>query len=635
MNDVVRRLPVGAEFQPEGVHFRVWAPRRTEVQAVLEREIGAGQSKPVLSFHLEQEPGGYFSGFSTDAGEGSLYRFRLDREEALFPDPASRFQPFGPLGPSQVVNPNRFAWTDGGWEGKALHGQIFYEMHIGTFTREGTYAAAMNYFEYLADTGITIIQLMPLADFPGCFGWGYDGVDIYAPTRLYGSPDDLRMFVDRAHGYGLGVILDVVYNHLGPVGNFLKAYSLDYFSDKHETEWGDALNFDGRASGPVREFIACNAAYWIREFHFDGLRLDATQSIFDESAEHILAEINRKSRDAAGDRSIVIIAENEPQDSTLIRSASLGGFGLDALLNDDFHHTAMVAISGRNEAYYSDYLGTPQELVSSVKWGFLYQGQFYTWQNKRRGSHAFDIVPEKFVNFLQNHDQVANSPRGERCLTLTSQARYRALTALLFLTPATPLLFQGQEFCASSPFLYFADHEGEMARIVNEGRADFLKQFQSLRSPDIQKEFPDPSDPKTFERSKLDHSELEKNRPIYLLHLDLLKLRREDSVFSAQRCDWMHGAVLGQEAFLLRFFGGENGDRLILVNLGRDLGMAPAPEPLLSPPDGSHWEVLWSSEAACYGGSGTPRIEDGGRWHIPGHSTIVMAPKKVVRAQYA
>ncbi len=631
-----RRLPVGAEALPDGgVHFRVWAPRRKKVSLVLEEEPDSAGAAPSSDVQLSPEGNGYFSGVVTDAAPGALYRFRLDEEETLFPDPASRFQPYGPLGPSQVVDPSLFQWTDRDWPGVEMKGLIFYEAHIGAFTKEGTFREAVRHFPELAETGVNLIEVMPVSDFAGEFGWGYDGVDLYAPTRLYGNPDDFRFFVDQAHAHGLGVILDVVYNHLGPVGNYLIEYSLDYFSDRYATEWGDALNFDGGNSAPVREFIIHNAGYWIDEFHLDGLRIDATQQMFDSSREHVIAAIARHARSKAGRRSIVIIAENEPQNTALVRSPQEGGYGLDGLLNDDFHHTAMVALTGRNEAYYMDYLGAPQELISSVKWGYLYQGQYYAWQKKRRGTSAFKLDPSVFINFLQNHDQIANSALGKRCQALSSPGRYRALTALLLLSPSTPLLFMGQEFSSSSLFSYFADHKGELARLVREGRMEFLKQFKSIASPDVQAKMPDPSDPETFKRCKLDHSEREKNRESYALHRDLIRLRRSDPVFRAQRRDWMHAAVIGPEAFCLRFFGEEDGDRLVLVNLGRDLNLLPAPEPLLAPPEDSHWELLWSSEAVRYGGSGAPPLEPEGVWRIPGHAAFVLAPLKVVRSYNA
>ena len=503
-------------------------------------------------------------------------------------------------------------------------------MHVGTYTPEGTWKSAAGRLRELADMGITVLEMMPVAEFAGKFGWGYDGVDLFAPYHGYGRPDDLRLFVDTAHSLGLGVVLDVVYNHFGPAGNFLRSFSRDYFSDRYETEWGEAINFDGKNSGPVREFVAANAAYWIDEFHFDGLRLDATQMIFDQSPRHIVAELAASARKAAKDRSIVILAENEPQDSRLVRSLEDGGFGLDGLWNDDFHHSAMVALTGKNEAYYCDHLGSPQELISAAKWGFLYQGQWYSWQNKRRGSPTYGIKPATFVNCIQNHDQIANSVRGKRCHELTSPGRFRAMTALLFLIPGTPMIFQGQEFCASSPFCYFADWEGDLAEQVENGRIDFLKQFRSIRGADAQERIPYYADDRTFQSCKIDHGERTLHADCTALHRDLMTMRRKDPVFKAQRNDWMHGAVIGPEAFVIRYLGGEEGDRVLLVNLGRDLVLNTVPEPLLAPPERSRWELLWSSESAVYGGSGTPDIEAEGSWTIPGHAAVVLASNKVV-----
>jgi maltooligosyltrehalose trehalohydrolase len=631
-----RQIPVGAEVLSDGsVHFRVWAPRRKTVSVVLENGIDFEITDNPIIVPLNPEKKGYFSGKVAEAREGVRYRFQLDDDERTYPDPASRFQPEGPGGPSMVINPLKFQWTDEGWKGVSLKGQVIYEMHIGTFTQEGTWQAAAKYLDELSETGITVIEVMPVSEFSGKFGWGYDGVDPFAPTRLYGFPDDFRAFVDQAHSKGIGVILDVVYNHFGPVDNYLRMFSLDYFTDRYETEWGEALNFDGKNCGPVREYIIANAEYWIREFHLDGMRLDATQSIIDRSPEHIVQALTRQARATAGSRSIIVIAENEPQDVRLIRPAVDGGFALDALWNDDFHHTAMVALTGHNEAYYSEYLGTPQELISAAKWAFLYQGQYYTWQKQLRGTPTYGLDPCKFINYIQNHDQIANSARGDRCHKLTTLGRYRAIMTYMLLIPGTPLLFQGQEFCASAPFQYFANHEQDLAKIVRRGRADFLKQFASLTSQDMQDHLPDPSDPATFERCKLDQSERQNHAEAYALHRDLLTLRREDPIFSAQRTDWMHGAVLGPEAFLLRFMGQEEGDRLLVVNIGRDLHLNTVFEPLLAPPEESHWEILWSSEAARYGGEGTPPVETEGNWYVRGHAAMVLAPKKFVRARYA
>jgi maltooligosyltrehalose trehalohydrolase len=619
-----RRLPVGAELADTGgVHFRVWAPRTRLVEVILE-DGGSAVA-------LDPESGGYHGGAVEAATAGTRYRFRLDGGP-LLPDPASRFQPEGPHGPSRVVDPSTFSWTDGGWRGVRLTGQILYEMHVGTFTREGTWKAAARELPELARAGITVLELMPVAEFPGRFGWGYDGVDLFAPSHLYGEPDDFRSFVDLAHALGLGVILDVVYNHLGPDGNYLQEFSQGYFTDRYSNDWGEAINFDGEDSGPVRQFVLANAAHWIDEYHLDGLRLDATQQIYDASPEHILAALNRQVRAAAGGRATLLVAENEPQDVRLVRPLEEGGYGLDALWNDDFHHAAVVALTGLTAAYYSDYRGTAQEFVSAMKRGFLYQGQRYRWQKKRRGTPTVGLPPATFVTFIQNHDQIANSARGHRRHLLTSPGRYKAMTALMLLGPGTPMLFQGQEFGASAPFLYFADHTPELARLVRRGRADFLRQFPALAAPEMQQQLPDPADPATFEQSKLDLSERERNAEMYALHCDLIALRREDAVFASQVPGGLDGAVLTREAFVLRYLDGAQDDRLLLVNLGRELAIDPAPEPLLAPPAGARWEVRWSSEDPRYGGFGTPPVEGDEGWHLPAESAIVMRPERDTQA---
>lgn len=356
---------------------------------------------------------------------------------------------------------------------------MLYELHIGTFTKEGTFAAAKGKLAWLKSIGITAVELMPVNEFEGLFGWGYDGTLLYAPTRLYGTPDDLRTFVNTAHDLGISVILDVVYNHFGH-GNRFSDFAADYFTDRYVNEWGKSLNFDGLNSHGVRAYIANNAAYWIAEFHLDGLRIDATQALFDGSPDHIVSEIARRARGAAGNRHIVLISENEPQESSMVRSEDEGGQGLDGLWNDDFHHSAMVALTGRHEAYYHDYRGTPQEFISAAKYGYLFQGQRYDWQDHPRGMPALDLRAVNFVHFLENHDQVANSGRGERLAQIVAPARLRAMTALLLLGPQIPMLFQGEEFWTSVPFCYFADREGDTADSVRDGRVDFMGQFPNL-----------------------------------------------------------------------------------------------------------------------------------------------------------
>ena len=610
-----RRLPIGAEPRGEETHFRVWAPRARTLRVV----DAAGTAT-----ELKPEGEGYFSGLAP-VGIGGRYRYRLDADR-LYPDPASRRQPEGPHGPSEVVDPTAFRWRDAAWRGVRRMGQVIYEMHVGTFTREGTWEAAARELSELARLGVTVIEMMPVADFPGRFGWGYDGVNLFAPTRLYGEPDDLRRFVDCAHALGVGVILDVVYNHLGPDGNYLAAFASEYFTDRYANEWGEAINFDGPAAAPVREFFTANAAYWIDEFHMDGLRLDATQQMFDASPEHIVAEIARGARAAAPARDVLLVAENEPQEARLVRSPARGGHGLDALWNDDFHHTARVALTGRAEAYYLDYGGRPQEFVSAVKHGFLYQGQHYAWQRKRRGASARDIPHAAFVAYVQNHDQVANSARGQRLHVQTSPGRWRALTTLLLLAPSTPMLFQGQEFGASSPFVYFADHRPELAALVRKGRTEFLTQFPSIAAPEVTACVPDPGDAATFELCKLDLGERQRHAETYALHHDLLVMRRDDPVFRAQGAHGIDGAVLGPEAFVLRFFGEDGDDRLLLVNLGADLPLPIAPEPLLAPPDDRRWQIAWSSEDPRYGACGAPLFDPDGVWRLPAQTALMLRP---------
>lgn len=616
-----RRYPIGAELIGENhTHFRVWAPKAQQVDVVLENA-----PKPKFC-PLVAESGGYFSG-AINASDGTRYRFRVDKAESFVPDPASRFQPDGPHGPSCVVDPTRFQWNDADWPGLKLKGQIFYEMHIGTFTREGTWCAAAEQLPELARIGITVIEMMPVAEFPGRFGWGYDGVDLFAPSHLYGTPDDLRAFIERAHSLGLGVVLDVVYNHFGPDGNYLGVYSDDYLVRGKGHEWGDSINFDGRNSEPVREFFILNGRYWIEEFHFDGFRFDATHAIHDKSEEYIITAVGSGARQAAGSRSIILIAENDLQESKMARPRDEGGNGLDGMWNDDFHHSAIVALTGENVGYFSDYSGKPQEFISAAKYGFLYQGQAFSWRKILRGTPTFGTAAEAFVCFLENHDQIANTGRGDRPRFRASPGRYRAISALLLLGPWTPLLFQGEEFGASSPFIFFAD-VGDTA-IRNEtrkGRAKLLAPFLSLTEEETLRSLPAPDDPHAFSRCKLDFSEREKNRELYDLHIDLLKLRREDSRFRLQSSAAIDGAVLGSASFVIRYLSEENDDRLLLVNLAGRQILHPAAEPLLAAPAGCRWETVWTSDSQRYGGRGTIAIATPAEWMLPAESTIVFRP---------
>jgi maltooligosyltrehalose trehalohydrolase len=622
-----RRYPIGAEIISENkTHFRVWAPKANVLEVVLE---SSAERSAERTFHLlTRERDDYFSG-TVSCGAGTRYRFRLNGSEDFHPDPASRFQPEGPHGRSCVVDPFAFKWTDANWRGVKLAGQVIYEFHVGTFTPDGTWRVAAEKFELLKSNGITLLEMMPIADFPGRFGWGYDGVDLFAPSHLYGTPEDLRAFIDRAHALGLGVILDVVYNHFGPDGNYLGVYSDDYMNHERENEWGESINFDGKNCGPVREFFITNGRYWIEEFHFDGFRFDATQSIFDNSQEYIVGAIGRAAREAAGKRPILLFAEDELQRAKLVRTRKQGGDDLDGVWNDDWHHAAVVGLTGRNEAYYTDYLGCPQEFIAAAKYGYLYQGQPYSWQEAPRGHPSLDLNPAPFVSFLENHDQVSNSATGDRLRLQTSPGRYRAMTALLLLGPWTPLLFQGEEFGASSPFLYFSEVGDEKLReAVKKGRFEFLAQFPSAASEDVQAALAVPYEIETFRRCKLDWSEREKNQALSNLHLDLIKLRHEDSRLCRQSKGGIDGAVLRSESFVLRYFGEANDDRLLVVNLGSREELTPVPEPLLAPPADCTWEILWTSESRRYGGPGAVNIDPDEKWVLPAESALVFRPRR-------
>ena len=626
MSSVKRRYPIGAEVIGENrTHFRLWAPKARQLDLVVERTAG---SKRTLH-PLTPEADGYFSGIA-NIGAGTRYWFRVNSSEKFSPDPASRFQPDGPHGASCIVDPRQFPWTNAQWPGPAaaeLKGQVIYEMHIGTFTKEGTWRAAAEQLPELARIGITVVEMMPVADFPGKFGWGYDGVNLFAPSHLYGTPDDLRAFIDRAHSLGVAVILDVVYNHFGPDGNYLGIFSDDYLIREKENEWGNAINFDGPNSGPVREFFITNGRYWIEEFRFDGFRFDATHAIRDRSTEYIIGAVGRAAREAAGARSIILVVENDLQEAKMARRSREGGDDQDGMWNDDFHHSAVVALTGRNEAYFADYRGTPQEFISAVKYGFLYQGQARSWRKALRGTPTFGISPEVFVCFLENHDQIANTGPGQRLRFQTSPGRYRAMTALLLLGPWTPLLFQGQEFGASSPFLFFADiGDASVRDAIRKGRAEWLAPFLSLTEDQAWRTLPAPDDPKIFASCKLNFSERKNNRELYDLHIDLLKLRREDSRLRQQSSGGIDGAVLGPVSFVLRYFSANNDDRLLLVNFGESHVLHPASEPLLAPPSGCSWETLWTSDSQRYGGAGAIATATPEQWILPAESAVALRP---------
>lgn len=607
-----RKFPIGPEIFPNGINFRVYASKCKKVEIIIEN------SKEPNSIELKDEKNGYFSGTIPNLPKNTLYRFRLNGKEELYPDPASHFQPDGPFGPSQVIDHSEFKWKDSDWKGIQIEGQIIYEMHVGTYTLEGTFSRAEKELSELANLGITTIELMPLADFPGQFGWGYDGVNLFAPTRLYGMPNDLKSFINIAHQLKLAVILDLVYNHFGPSGNFISKFSDDYFHEE-ETEWGKGINFEKLST---LEFYQTNLRYWMELFHFDGFRVDALQGF---KSLRLFKDIHKILKKSAKNKKYIIVGEDEPQDANLVRSIKNKGYGFDALWNDDFHHTARVCLTGSREGYYKDYTGTAQELLSCLKNGFLFQGQYYTWQEKNRGGPALDIKLQSFIIFIQNHDQIGNSPLGLRIHELTDSNNFRTMSCLMLLAPSTPMIFQGQEFASSSPFFYFADHKDELIKIIHEGRKDFLSQFRHALSEEVQKIIPNPADPLTFTRSKLDHTERITHSLIYNFYKDVIHLRKTDPVFSFPKTR-IDGAVFNQHAFLVRFFG-ENEERLLLLNFSNDLDLNPAPFPLIAPPQDNDWDVLFSSESLMYGGQGTPPFFDSPCWKLPRHSAIVLYNK--------
>ena len=615
-----RRYPIGAELlAPDRASFRVWAPEA----AALTIEVDG------VPLPMQHDADGYFAA-EAPARSGSRYGFRFPDDPRLYPDPASRWQPEGPEGASALTDASSFDWDDTAWSGVALPGQVLYELHIGTFTAEGTWRAAEARLPGLCALGVTVIQMMPVAEFAGDFGWGYDGVQWFAPMHTYGSPADLQHFIDTAHRLGLAVILDVVYNHLGPAGNFLPRFSPHYVTDRHKNEWGTALNFDGERAHGMRELVLTNVQYWIRDFHFDGFRLDAAQQLFDDSPEHILTAIARVAREAAAPRPVIVIAEHEPQHARLMRPVADGGYGLDGLFNEDFHHSARVALTGVREAYLSDYAGTSREWLALAQSGFLFQGQYYGWQSAPRGAPALDRLSHQFVTFIENHDQVANLASGRRLVDVTSPSWWRAMTAFLLLGPWTPLLFQGQEWGSRLPFRYFADHGPDLQPLVHAGRQEFLGQFvRSASMHDAEATAGASLGRPVFEACRPFGDVAVELEPYWQMHRDLLGLRRHDPSLG-QHAVRLAGATLGERSLALRFAGRQpDHDRLLIVNLSPDLNIAAASEPLCAPPESSAWSVLWCSEDPRYGGAGLAACAPPMVVVATGHAATVFHPVPV------
>jgi maltooligosyltrehalose trehalohydrolase len=493
--------------------FRVWAPGKTSVDVAVN-----GGLVP-----MRPSAGGWWASSVDGAGPGTDYSFKINGGPTL-PDPRSPFQPEGIDGPSQVVDHAAFAWTDGGWRGLPLAGSVLYECHVGTFSAEGTFDGAIGHLDHVAGLGVDAIELLPVAEFSGPRGWGYDGVDLFAPHHAYGGPEGLKRLVDAAHSRGLGVVMDVVYNHLGPAGNYLPEFG-PYFSQRHQTNWGPAINFDGPGSDEVRRFVIDNALMWLRDYHCDGLRLDAVHAIADDSATHILEQLGTEvaALAASQGRPLFLAAESDLNDPRFVRSTDAGGYGLDAAWADEWHHALHATLTGDRSGYYEDFGPLPL-LAKALRQAWVYDGIYSPYRQRVFGRPPVGLTGSRFVVCTQNHDQVGNRALGERSAALMSDGRLRVAAALLLTSPFVPLLFQGEEWGASTPFQYFTSHAGvELGRAVSEGRRAEFASFGW--SPEG---VPDPQDPATFERSRLDWAELEKERHASLLvwYTELIALRR-------------------------------------------------------------------------------------------------------------
>jgi maltooligosyltrehalose trehalohydrolase len=509
-------LDLGADVTYQGVRFRVWTPTASSVSL---RVIGEPDDIP-----MTQEPKGYFSTFWVNGKVGARYYYLLNGEQPRS-DPVSRFQPEGVHGPSEVIDPSQFKWEDQDWKGIPLEEMILYEIHAGTFTPEGTFEAIIPFLDYLRnELGITTLELMPVAQFPGGRNWGYDGTYLYAPQNSYGGPWGLKKLVNACHQKGLSLILDVVYNHLGPEGNYLNDYG-PYFTDRYQTPWGPAINLDGPESDEVRKFIIDNALYWVTEYHIDGLRTDAIHGIFDFSAQHILFDIQEavhRQAERLG-RPIVVIAESDLNDVRVINPPSKGGYGLDAQWNDDFHHCFHSLLTGERNGYYQDF-GNIHQMAKAIREGFVYSGQYSPYRKRRHGSSSKHLPPTKFVIFSQNHDQVGNRKKGDRLSTLVSFEALKLAAGMVLLSPHIPLLFMGEEYGEEAPFQYFVSHSDPgLIEAVRKGRKGEFASFQ------WEGEIPDPQDEMTFIRSKinLDLRHQEKNNTLLEFYQMLIKLRKE------------------------------------------------------------------------------------------------------------
>jgi maltooligosyltrehalose trehalohydrolase len=537
--------PVGAWRDGDSTHVRIWAPEHSSVDLVLE-----GNGRDVRP--LERDARGYWTGRFRDVAPGALYRYRLSGDEGqVFPDPASRFQPEGVHGPSQVIDP-AFRWTDQDFRVPDADRLVFYELHVGTFSPEGTFRGVIERLPYIAQLGVTAIELMPVGDFPGDRNWGYDGVAIFAPARCYGTPDDLRRLVNAAHQHGLAVFLDVVYNHFGPDGAYANAFSPYYFTDRHRSPWGDGVNLDGPHSAEVRNFFMANALQWIREYHVDGLRLDATHALQDEGPRHFLEEFTTTVRGLAS-REVLFVAEDHRNLAQLVLPVERGGWGVDGVWADDLHHQIRVHVAHDSEGYYEDFSGRTEDLAATIRQGWFFTGQRSKHMKESRGTSPSPLAPRQFVVCIQNHDQVGNRAEGHRLSHDVDLAAYRAVSTLLLTIPETPLLFMGQEWAATSPFLFFTDHNEELGRQVTKGRREEFASFKAFADPALRARIPDPQAEGSFEQSRLKWNELDVRAHASTLRLyqRLLGLRATSAALRNGERDQFDARALDEATLLI------------------------------------------------------------------------------------
>jgi len=584
----------GASIVNGDVCFRLWAPNQNRVSLLLEGDA------PVP---MQNTRDGWHELLSPVAKPGTKYRFLL--EDGLeVPDPASRFQPADVHGHSEVIDPDSYRWKDGGWSGRPWEECIIYELHVGTFTQEGTFRSALDRLDYLADLGITAVEIMPVADFPGGRNWGYDGVLLFAPDSSYGRPDELKAFVDAAHARNIMVFLDVVYNHFGPDGNYLPSYS-PVFTDRHKTPWGAAVNYDADGSDLVREFVIQNAIYWVTEFHFDGLRLDAVHAIKDDSDTHIVDELASRVRNASQGRQIHLLLENEENEVGPLERSDGKPQYYTAQWNDDVHHVLHAAATGESSGYYVDYAGDTEKLGCALAEGFAFQGQPMISRGSPRGEPSSHLPPTAFVSFIQNHDQVGNRAFGDRLTSCAPAEAIRAIIAVYLLLPQIPMLFMGEEFASSQPFLFFAHFEPELADAVREGRRAVFAKFPEFQDPHKREAIPDPTSEKTFQSAKLNWKEpTESSHADWLaLYRDLLAIRRREIVPRLRNIGGNSGSfeILGEAAVRVQWKIGGGAKLELIANLksrplgevkarGRRIWSAPTDAgDILGP-----WGVIWS-----------------------------------------